>query len=248
MHKLKFYGLLVGLSIMIMMACDTLAFKVLHIFSRDLAASGLIYSFNFSLSSIITEVYGFKLAGRIIWVQLICHILFILLINLIAILPSPEGSITYPLYLNLYQNIWHVLIGSCIAMPVAYFSNDIILSKLKINLYGKKFIYRFLISNIIGSAILVIISYPVNFYAQYSLQKIMHIALDTWIYKIFAAIVLLPIAIYLINLLKKLEKTDYYDYGISYSPLQVFSTEEYGENRYGKDENNSVHRYSSYEK
>ncbi len=250
MHKLRFYGLLVGLSIMIMMACDTLAFKVIHVLSYDLAASGLIYSLNFSLASIITEVYGFNLAGRIIWVQLICHILFIFLINLITILPSPDDSSTYYLYFNLYHNIWHVLIGSCVAMPVAYFINDIIVSKLKINLYGRKFIYRFLISSIIGSAVLVTISYPINFYEQYSIQHIMNIALNTWIYKIFAAIILLPLAMFLINLLKYLEKTDYYDYGTSYNPLNVFSTEESGENRYGSKQknhkNNSNYRYSSF--
>lgn len=232
------------------MSCDTLAFKVIHILSYDFAASGLIYSLNFSLSSIITEVYGFNLAGRIIWVQLICHVLFILLINFITILPSPTDSSTYVLYFNLYHNIWHVLLGSCIAMPIAYFINDIIVSKLKINLYGKKFIYRFLISSIIGSAILVTISYPINFYDQYPFKMIMHIAFDTWIYKIFAAIILLPLAMLLINLLKRLEKTDYYDYGNSYNPFNVFSTQEYGENRYDfkqrNSKNNTDHRYASF--
>ncbi|WP_165476864.1 VUT family protein [Legionella fairfieldensis] len=235
---------------MIMLTCDTLAFKVIHILSYDFAASGLIYSLNFSLSSIITEVYGFNLAGRIIWVQLICHILFILLINLTVILPSPQDASTYYLYFNLYHNIWHVLLGSCVAMPIAYFINDIIVSKLKINLYGRKFIYRFLISSIFGSAILVTISYPINFFNQYPIQHILNIAFNTWIYKIFSAIVLLPLAMFLINVLKRLEKTDYYDYGISYNPLNVFSTKESGENRYESqqrnDKNNSTDRYSSF--
>lgn len=249
MHNLKFYGLLVGLSITIMMVCDTLAFKTIHISNYDIAASGLIYSSNSALSAIITEVYGFKLAGRIIWVQLICHILFILLINLISIIPSPEGSITYPLYFNLYHKFWHVLLGSCIAMPVAYFVNDIILSKLKINLFVKKFRYRFIISNIIGSAILVTISYPVNFYDQYSIQEIINIAFNTWMYKVVAAIILLPFALYFISLLKRVEKTDHYDYGVSYNPFTVFSSKNNGENRYEKQhENNSIFRYPSYEK
>lgn len=236
MHKLKFYGLLVGLSIMIMMACDTLAFKIVHIFSHDLAASGLIFSLNFALSAIITEVYGFNLAGRIIWVQLICHIFFILLINLFVILPSPEHSMTHPLYLNLYHNIWHVLLGSCIAMPLAYFINDIIVSKLKINLYGRKFIYRFFIASTTGSAVLVLISYPVNFYGELSIQHIITIAFNTWIFKVIVAIILLPVALYLTNLLKRIEQTDYYDYGASYNPLAVFAIDAFGENGYGKDQ------------
>lgn len=248
MQKLRFYGLLVGLSIMIMLSCDTLAFKVIRIWSHDFAASGLIYSISFTLSAVITEVYGYNLAGRLIWVQLICHVVFILLINLFVILPSPENSNTYAMYFNLYNNIWHVLLGSCIAIPTAYFINDIIVSKLKINLYGKKFIYRFLLSSFIGSAILVSISYPINFYGQYSIQHIIVIAFNTWTYKVVAAFFLFPIAMMLINLLKRLEQTDYYDYGVSYNPLKVFSIDDCGENRYGKKqntENNSAYRYSS---
>src|SRR5436190_837441 len=206
MHKFKFYSLLVGLSIMIMTTCDTLVFKVVHVFSRDFAASGLIFTISFALSSIITEVYGFNLAGRIIWVQQICHIFFILLINLFAILPSPLNSATQELYYNLYSNIWHVLLGSCIAMPTAYFIYDIFLSKLKINLYGNRFIFRFLISNVFGAAALVFISYPVTFYNVYPIQFILQIAFNTWMYKIVAAVVLLPITIFIINILKNSEK------------------------------------------
>ena len=218
---------------MIMMACDTLAFKVIHILSFDLAASGIIYSFSFSLSSIITEVYGFNLAGRIIWVQLICHVLFVSLINLFSILPSPYDSKTYDLYFNLFHNFGFILIGSSLAMPISYFINDIIISKLKINLYGKSFFLRFLFSSTIGSLILVMISYPINFYSQYTFLHIIHIAINTWIYKIFASIILLPVVLLIIDLLKRAEKIDYYDYGASYNPLKVFSTEETGENKYG---------------
>jgi queuosine precursor transporter len=252
MNKFRFYSLLVGLSIMVMMSCDTLAFKVIHVFSRDFAVSGIIFSISFSLSSIITEVYGFNLAGRIVWVQLLCHVFFILLVNLFVILPSPETSSTHELYYNLYHNIWHVLLGSCIAMPTAYFINDIILSKLKINLYGRKFIFRFLISNTLASAALVLISYPVTFHDQYSIQFIMQVAVNTWVYKIIAAVILLPFTMFVINLLKNLEKTDYYDYGTSYNPLKVFSTLELGENKYEAsrkiNKNYSIDRYPSFEK
>lgn len=231
------------------MACDALAFKAIRLLSYDIAASGLIYSLNFSLSSIITEVYGFNLSGRIIWVQLICHIFFVLIVNLVSVLPSPVESTTYTLYFNLFHNFRYILLGSCLAMPIAYFVNDIIVSKLKVNLYGKRFIFRFLVSSTIGGFILVMISYPINFYGQYSFIHILHIAINTWVYKILSSIILLPISLYLIDLLKRVEKTDYYDYGVSYNPLNVFSTEESGENRYGSKEkiskNYSTHRHSS---
>lgn len=237
MHKLKLYTPLIGLMITILLICDALAFKVVSIYGYDFSASGLIFPLGFILASIITEVYGFTLAGRIIWVQLLCQASFILTVNLFVLLPSPDGSMTGLYYLNLYHNLWHVLIAATIAIVSAYFVNDIIMSKLKIYLSGKYFIIRFFTSNAIGTAILVSISYPINLYGLYSLNHIAVIAFNTWVYKMVLAVVLFPVAILLANAIKRLEKLDYFDYGISYNPINVFSESVHGKNKYNKTNN-----------
>ncbi|MBV9576357.1 MAG: VUT family protein [Gammaproteobacteria bacterium] len=234
MHRLKLYGPLVGLMTTILLICDALAFKVVTIHGYDLAASGLIFPLSFLLASIITDVYGFYLAGRIIWVQLLCQALFISIINIFVFLPSPKDSNTTFLYWNLYHNLWLVLIASSISVSAAYFINDFIMSKLKIYLSGKYFIVRFLTSNAIGKAILVSISYPINFYGQYTITRIAEIAFNTWVFKMIVATILFPIAIILSNLIKKIEKLDYFDYGISYNPIHVFKETVSGENKYRK--------------
>ncbi len=58
--------------------------------------------------------------------------------------------------------------------------------------------------------------------------------LNTWIYKMVIAILLFPFAAALTRFIKRIEKVDFYDYGISYNPLKVFNTISQGENRYGK--------------
>lgn len=235
MHSLKLYAVFIGLTVIIMAMCDTLIFKVIDIFGYDFAASGIIYSFSFFIASIMTEVYGYKLAGRVVWIQFLCHILFILTVNLFVLIPpSPNVSATNKdfSYLELYHNYWHVLLGSCIAMPTAYFINDLVLSKLKIYLYGKAFILRFIFSNFFGSAVLVTISYPINFYHQYAIDKIVQIAFHTWIYKVVIAMLLMPLGLWIAKIVKTIEGLDYYDYGISYNPLKVFVTSNAGINKY----------------
>jgi len=245
MHRLKLYGPLVGLMITILLICDALAFKVVSIYGHDFAASGLIFPLSFLLASVITDVYGFNLAGRIIWVQLSCQALFILTINLFVFLPSPENSTTTFHYLSLYHNLWYVLVAASIAVTSAYFVNDIIMSKLKIYMSGKYFIVRFLISNGIGKAILVSISYPINFYGQYTINHIAEISCNTWIYKMIIAIILFPVAVLLANTIKRIEKLDYFDYGVSYNPIAVFNENITGENRYEKSNVEEWH-YKSY--
>jgi uncharacterized integral membrane protein (TIGR00697 family) len=215
-----------------MSICDTLAFKAVDIYGYSFASSGIVYSFNFFIASVMTEVYGYKLAGRVVWIQLLCHFIFVLTVNLVVFIPSPANSTTFQSYYDLYHNLWRVFLASCFAIPAAYFVNDLIISKMKIYLYGKAYMFRFVISNVIGSGVLVAISYPANFYDQFPLSQIAVISFHTWIYKVVISVLLIPVSIWLSRTLKRLEGLDYYDYGISYNPLSIFSSRDEGENAY----------------
>ena len=234
MHKLKLYGLIVGIMVCNLLISQALAFKVVTIYGHDFAASGLIFSFSFLFASIASEVYGYTLAGRIIWIQLVCQALFNIILNMFVLFPSPANSTTTALYLELYGNLWRVLIATSIAVTSSYFVNDFITSKLKIMMYGKYYAVRFLASTSIANLILVGVSYPINFYGLYPLEKIIDIAINTWTYKFIIAILLFPVALVLAKLVKRIEKLDYYDYGISYNPMKVFNEYVSGRNAYEK--------------
>lgn len=232
MHTFKLYGTFVSLMITVMLLCDVLAFKIVCISGHYFAASGLIFPLSFFLACIVTEVYGYKLASRIIWLQVICQAIFILVINLFVIFPSGMNSDFSFFYFGLYKNFWHVLVVASFAIPLAYFTTDFIMSTYKLKMCGDFFYFRYFLSNFLGKAILVIISYPVTFSGKYSPSGILHIAVNTFLYKIAMAIVLMPIALVCSILVKKLEKLDFYDYGISYNPLSVFKDIKKGKNLY----------------
>ena len=233
MHHYKFYGFFIGALVMILISCDALAFKTIHFFGYEFAASGIIFVFSFPLASIATEVYGYQLAGRIIWIQLMCQLIFILLISFIVRLNVQENDTMALLYFSLYKNLWRVLLAGSLAVPTAYFINDMVLSLMK-KYYGGFLFSRMFFSNLLGQFLLVFISYPINFYHIYSLSHIIHIAVNTWVYKAIMAIALLPITGYLAKKIKRIEHLDFYDYGISYNPIKVFNANNPGENHYEK--------------
>ncbi|MBA2652250.1 MAG: queuosine precursor transporter [Tatlockia sp.] len=234
MQKFRLYGPLVGLMITVQLTCVVLAYKVISIYGYNFSASGIIYPICFLFAGVLTEAYGFELSGRIIWTQLICQAFFIFFINIFVFFPSPVGDTVYFLYISLYKNMWHVLIASTLSVISSYFINDFIMSKLKIYYCGRLFFLRFFLSTAIATALLVSIAYPINLYGIYSLNEICSIAINTWIYKMAIAILLFPFAATLTRFIKRIEKIDFYDYGISYNPLKVFNTFSQGENRYGK--------------
>jgi len=123
------------------------------------------------------------------------------------------------------------MIGTWISVPVSYFSNGFIVSKLKIIYGGKLFIVRYIFSAFVAQGLLILTAYPISLSNKYSAVDLINIILTTWIYKVVVSVILLPIGIYLVGVIKKIEQTDYYDWNISYNPFKIFSENSPGVNR-----------------
>lgn len=59
-------------------------------------------------------------------------------LNLASTLQDDSNEIAYA-YKVLYHDFWRVMIGTWISVPVSYFINGIIISKMKIFFQGKYF-------------------------------------------------------------------------------------------------------------
>lgn len=69
-------------------------------------------------------------------------------------------------------------------------------------------------------AALLLTAYPISLSGKYSVMELVNIISTTWTYKVIISIVLLPLAIVMVGVVKKVEKTDHYDWGISYNPFK----------------------------
>lgn len=218
------YTLLLVLCVTIMLACDALAFAVVQFNGVKLSASGVIFPIDFLLLGIVTNAYGYKAAGRIIWYMLLCQFLFILLVNSASTLGHDIQNNTQIAYYTLYKNMWKLIFSSSIAILISYFLNDFLVSfcKIKIKLLEQKTIVRILISSAVSQAILVSISYSINFYGIYPISEISHIAINTWLYKMICVFVLIPFIFLIVSFIKRADGADSYDRNVNYNPFLVF--------------------------
>jgi uncharacterized integral membrane protein (TIGR00697 family) len=226
---------MVGLHVTVMAICGVMIYKVLDFHGFKIAEAGIIFSLACLLSTISTEVYGYKLGGRLIWIALICQTIFLLCVYIGSIIQRNENSISQQ-YFSLFHQLWRVLIGTWVSVLVSYFCNSFIVSKLKIYFKGKLFIVRYSVSSVISQGLLLFIAYPIHLSSKYDMHDLINIILTTWSYKVIMSVVLLPVGVFLVRFVKKVEKTDYYDWQVSYSPFQVFqeSGGEIDRNRFNK--------------
>ena len=84
MKQYKLYNVLSTAAITIMLICDCLAYSTVDIFGFRLAASGFIFPSSFFVLSIITNSYGYKMAGRVIWSMMGAQLCFIVVIHAVV--------------------------------------------------------------------------------------------------------------------------------------------------------------------
>ena len=206
----------------IMITCDTLVYKIIDFYGFKLTASGIIFSMCYLISTITTEVYGYKKGVRIIWIMLLCQTFYVVAINSAAIVQRHNNEVAGH-YHELFHEFWRVMVGTWISVPASYFCNSFVISKLKIFFLGRLFIIRYMVSAMTAQAVLLITAYPISLSGKYSFGELLNILASTWSYKVLISFILFPIGIYLVGVVKKYEKTDFYDWGISYNPLKAFS-------------------------
>lgn len=220
-NDFKLYGLLVGLTVTIMIVCDTLVYKVIDIYGFKITASGIIFSLCYLLSTLTTEVYGYKLGGRVVWIIVLCQTVYVLLINVSAVIQTDSNAIAQNYY-ALFRDFWQVMIGTWISVPASYFCNSLLISKLKIYFNGRFFIIRYILSSMLAQGVLLLTAYPVSLSSKYPPDELINIIATTWSYKVIISVIMLPVGVLLVSFVKRIEKTDYYDWNISYNPLSVF--------------------------
>lgn len=224
MKEYRLYVFFVGLTVTIMITCDTLVYRVFDIYGLNITASGIIFSLCFLISTIMTEVYGYRLSVLNIWIVVFCQSVFVLLVYICSMIQPGFNSISAG-YNFLFQDFWRVMIGSWVSVPVSYFINGFIISRLKVIFYGKYFLFRYTIGSMTTQAALLLTAYPISLSGKYSFHELVNIIGTTWSYKVLISLVLLPVAIWLVHIVKRVEKTDHYDWGVSYNPISALKRE-----------------------
>lgn len=218
----------------IMLICNVTAFKVITILGFPFSFTGIFFPISFLFLTLFNESYGHVETERFILYILIGQTLFITMISVVIRINVGNAVFTSHLYYQLYKDLYRLILSSNLAVGLAYYFTSFLNSKFKCWLLGKAVWFRFLLANGIGKAILVLCTYPINFYGLLSWEKITELTVDTWVFKMLIALVLLCFLKPLKKLNQKIDRIDIFDFHIQYNPLKAFSPGNYGENYFGK--------------
>jgi uncharacterized integral membrane protein (TIGR00697 family) len=207
---------------------NIIAVKLISVGPFFLPAAILIFPLSYIFGDILTEVYGYSPARRVIWIGFACNLLAVLAIWLsIELPPAPFWKIgafdsarnSQEAYQAIFGFTPRILAASFLAYLAGEFLNSFVLAKMKIATHGRYLWMRTIGSTAVGQLADSGIFITLAFYGTVPPGPLGELVLSQWVIKSAYEAVATPLTYVVVNYLKRVEREDYYDRKTRFNPL-----------------------------
>ena len=212
---------LVALFVTCLIAANITAVKLIAVFGLLLPAAIVIFPVSYILGDVLTEVYGYRQARRVIWLGFLCNLVVVATIWVGLVLPAAsfwDGQAAYERILGLAPRI---LAASFLAYLVGEFANAFVLAKMKIATQGRWLWTRTIGSTLVGQGLDSLIFIVLAFAGTMPLDALMVLVVTQWLVKSAYEAAATPVTYAVVGYLKRSEGVDVYDRDTRFSPLAL---------------------------
>jgi len=230
-RSFRYYDLILGAFVAVLLCSNLIGpAKIvqldLPLFGKvDFGAGILFFPLSYIFGDILTEVYGYALARRVIWSGFAAMLFATVMTWVVLAMPaSPDATINaqlQPALETCFGSGWRIALGSIIAFFVGDFLNSFVLAKMKVSMGGKHPWARFIGSTVVGQGVDSLIFYPIAFLGIWSPQKVLGVMLINWILKVLVEAVMTPITTVVCAKLKEAEGVDAFDTDTDFTPFSL---------------------------
>lgn len=204
-----------------LITANIIAVKLFSVGPFVLPAAVIIFPISYIFGDILTEVYGYSRARRVIWLGFGCNLLTVVAIWIGGLLP-PAGFWTGQ---EAYQQVLgftpRLLVASFLAYLVGEFANAFVLAKLKIATSGRFLWLRTIGSTLVGQALDSLVFITIAFIGTTPSGTLPALIATQWLAKSLYETVATPLTYAVVNFLKRKEGMDVYDRDTHFNPLRV---------------------------
>ncbi len=183
----------------------------------------LLFPIAYILGDVVTEVYGFRRARRVIWIGFGATALMAATLALVGALPSAEGWEHQSAYQAILGATPRIVLGSLVAYWVGSFANAWLMAKLKIATEGRLLWVRTIASTLVGEGVDTVLFVLVAFAGAWPAALLWSVIVSNYIFKCSLEIAVTPLTYRVVNGIKRAEGEDFFDYDTEFTPFRLGS-------------------------
>jgi uncharacterized integral membrane protein (TIGR00697 family) len=186
-------------------------------------AGVLFFPISYVFGDILTEVYGYSRARRVIWSGFVALLFAAVMAAVVVALPPAPNWPNQSVYEIAFGNTWRIALASMVAYFCGEFVNSFVLAKMKVWTDGRYQGARFVGSTVAGEAVDSAIFYPLAFYNSGIMpnELVLQLTYMQFLAKTAVEIAFLPVTYRIVAFLKRAENEDYYDRDTNFNPFKL---------------------------
>jgi len=217
----QWFVLVTAVFITCLITANITAVKLVGVFGLVLPAAVIIFPISYIFGDVLTEVYGYRQARRVIWLGFLCNLIAVIAIWVGQVLPAAsfwDGQVAYERILGYTPRL---LVASFLAYLVGEFANSFVLAKMKIATSGRWLWTRTIGSTLVGQGLDSLVFITLAFAGTIPLAGLASAIVTQWLAKSIYEAVVTPLTYEVVVFLKRQEKLDVYDYDTRFNPLLI---------------------------
>jgi hypothetical protein len=186
-------------------------------------AGVLFFPISYVFGDILTEVYGYARARRVIWAGFAGLAFASFMAWVVVKLPPAPFWENQAAYETAFGITWRIAGASMIAYFCGEFANSFLMAKMKLLTAGKWLWTRTIGSTLVGEAVDSALFYPLAFYGAGIIpdDKLPLIMLAQFVGKVAVEVAFTPLTYLIVGFLKRAENEDYYDRDTRFTPFTL---------------------------
>ena len=186
-------------------------------------AGVLFFPISYVFGDILTEVYGYSRARKVIWAGFGAMLFASIMAYVVVALPPAPGWPNQAAYQTAFGNLWRIVIASIVAYFCGEFINSYVLARMKVWTEGRSMWARFVGSTIAAEFVDSLLFYPLAFYNSGIMpnELVFTLMWSQFGLKTLVEIVMLPVTYRIVAFLKSHDHEDYYDRDTDFNPFKV---------------------------
>ncbi len=217
----SYFLVIVALYVTSLITANLVAVKILE-FGPWVSDAGLLtFPIAYIVGDVLTEVYGYAAARRVIWLGFICNALAVGTFQLAGALPAEPSWDGGAAWSRIFDSTPRLLLESLCAYLIGEFANSYVLARLKVLTDGRWLWTRTIGSTLVGQGLDTVVFVTIAFAGTMSGNLIWSMMVTGWVLKTAYEVLATPLTYLVVGKLKSVEGVDVYDRDTDFRPIPV---------------------------
>ena len=183
----------------------------------------LFFPVSYVIGDVLTEVYGYARARRVIWAGTVAVVFMAFMSWVVVALPPAPTWTNQAAYATIFGQVPRIVLASVCAFWAGEFVNSYVMAQKKLWSEGRHLWARTIGSTVLGEGVDSLIFYPLAFLGAegFTPGLVVTVMLTQWALKVAWEVVLTPVTYIVVGALKRAEGVDVFDRKTDFTPFRA---------------------------